>query len=122
MRKILLAVVVVVLFVGCIGGEEALDLQKGTGGEKEPSTSTSEESISERKVITASQIEIETGNFEITLKKIEKITEKYEGYIAQSSSETEENYREGYVTLRIPEKHFSQVVERNKIAGNGTKY
>ncbi len=127
MKKIILALVFVILLVGCISEEKTWEVTKGTDRTSEelqvpaataaPVTAIPEEESIDRKVITTSQIEIEVNDFDKAMAKINTVVENYDGYIADSSSRIEDNYKEGWITLRIPEEYFSNVFEELKTLG-----
>ncbi|MCK4433388.1 MAG: DUF4349 domain-containing protein [Methanomicrobia archaeon] len=123
MKKIILALVLVIFVAGCISEEkgvweltEGADRISGEMGVPTAATETEEETI-DRKVITTSRIEIEVNDFDKAMAKINTIIENYDGYIAGSSSQIEDNYKEGWVTLRIPEEYFSNVFEELQTLG-----
>ena len=113
MKKIILALVFVILLAGCISEEKTWEVTKGADSASEemgmPAPQEIEEENIDRKVITTSRIEIEVNDFDKAMAKINTVVENYEGYIADSSSRIEDNYKEGWITLRIPEEYFSNV-------------
>lgn len=121
MKKIILALVFVILLAGCISEEKTWEVTKGADSASEergvPAPQEIEEENIDRKVITTSRVEIEVNDFDKAMAKINTVVENYEGYIADSSSRIEDNYKEGWVTLRIPEEYFSNVFEELKTLG-----
>jgi len=127
MKKIIFALILIIFLAGCIsegknewvptkGADRASEELQVPAPTAAPVTVAPNEST-DRKVITTSQITIEVNNFDKAMAKIDTITENYNGYIARSSSQIEDKYREGWITLRIPEEYFSNVFEELKTLG-----
>jgi hypothetical protein len=71
----------------------------------------------EQKVIKTSYISLEVESFKRTADEIETIAKKYGGYVSDSSVQDVEDRKIGYVTVRVPEEHFDEVVNNIETVG-----
>lgn len=86
---------------------------------------TGDQLTTERMIIHEAHLHIQVKNLEKMQANMETMVNKYKGYIVESNIQREnENYLNGYIVVRIPEKHFqsflsdaeataTEVLERN---------
>ncbi|ONK21669.1 hypothetical protein BLX87_20850 [Bacillus sp. VT-16-64] len=83
------------------------DAEKST--EDEPAGEENIDVTGDRMIVHRGNLEVKVKNLETARKDIEKKVKEYGGYIVESNIYREENeLMSGYLTIRIPEKHFQQ--------------
>ncbi|MGM8211338.1 DUF4349 domain-containing protein [Virgibacillus sp. W0430] len=90
-------------------GNQSVEEEKAESKIEGPSDKPSKEGFVDRMIIHQAQLSVNVKSIEEAQLRVEKKVEQYGGYIVQANvyKETEE-YVNGHMTVRVPEKHFQQ--------------